>query len=40
MKNLKIKNKTELGVKISSIMNSGALVSDLTVSRLIEMRSN
>ena len=31
-----IKNKTELGIKISSIMNSGTLVSDEIVSRLIE----
>jgi len=31
-----IKNKTELGIKISSIMNSGTLVSDEIVSKLIE----
>jgi len=31
-----IKNKTELGIKISSIMNSGSLVSDKIVSDLIE----
>jgi adenylate kinase len=31
-----IKNKTELGIKISSIMNSGTLVSDIIVSDLIE----
>ncbi len=31
-----IKNKTQLGLKISSIMNSGELVSDLIVSNLIE----
>ncbi len=31
-----IKNKTELGTKISSIMNSGSLVSDEIVSMLIE----
>ena len=31
-----IKNKTELGTKISSIMNSGSLVSDEVVSKLIE----
>ena len=31
-----IKNKTELGIKISSIMNSGGLVSDIIVSDLIE----
>ena len=31
-----IKNKTELGVKISSIMNAGSLVSDEIVSKLIE----
>ena len=31
-----IKNKTELGSKISSIINSGELVSDKTVSSLIE----
>ena len=31
-----IKNKTELGTKISSIMNSGGLVSDIIVSDLIE----
>ena len=31
-----IKNKTELGVKISSIINSGQLVSDEVVSNLIE----
>ncbi len=31
-----IKNKTELGIKISSIMNSGTLVSDEIVSSLIE----
>ena len=29
-----IKNKTELGIKISSIMNSGSLVSDKIVSDL------
>ena len=31
-----IKNKSDLGVKISSIVNSGALVSDDIVSKLIE----
>ena len=31
-----IKNKTKLGLKISSIMNSGQLVSDTIVSNLIE----
>ena len=31
-----IKNKTELGLNISSIMNSGQLVSDNIVSNLIE----
>ena len=31
-----IKNKTQLGMEISSIMNSGALVSDDVVSNLIE----
>ena len=31
-----IKNKTELGVKISSIINAGDLVSDKIVSELIE----
>ena len=31
-----IKNKTELGLKISSLINSGELVSDLIVSDLIE----
>ena len=31
-----IKNKTKLGSKISSIINSGELVSDLIVSKLIE----
>lgn len=31
-----IKNKTKLGIKISSIMNSGSLVSDDIVSKLIE----
>ena len=31
-----IKNKTGLGIKISSIMNSGSLVSDDIVSKLIE----
>ncbi len=31
-----IKNKTELGIKISSIMNSGELVSDEIVGNLIE----
>ena len=31
-----IKNKTELGSKISSIINSGELVSDKIVSNLIE----
>jgi len=31
-----IKNKTELGKKISSIVNSGSLVSDQIVSKLIE----
>ena len=31
-----IKNKTDLGIKISSIMNSGSLVSDEEVSKLIE----
>ena len=31
-----IKNKTQLGVKISSLMNSGELVSDKIVSDLIE----
>jgi adenylate kinase len=31
-----IKSKTELGTKISSIMNSGGLVSDIIVSDLIE----
>tara|TARA_B100000886_G_C20421918_1_gene492025 strand:- start:2914 stop:3480 length:567 start_codon:yes stop_codon:yes gene_type:complete len=31
-----IKNKTKLGTKISSIINSGELVSDLIVSKLIE----
>ena len=31
-----IKNKTELGIKISSIMNSGSLVSDKIVGDLIE----
>ena len=31
-----IKNQTELGLKISSIMNSGSLVSDNIVSNLIE----
>ena len=31
-----IKNKTELGTKISSIMNSGGVVSDIIVSDLIE----
>ena len=33
---LEIKNKTELGIKISSTMNSGALVSDDIVSKLTE----
>ena len=31
-----IKNKTEIGVQISSIMNSGKLVSDQIASDLIE----
>jgi len=31
-----IKNKTDLGIKISAIMNSGSLVSDEEVSKLIE----
>ena len=31
-----IKNKTELGTKISSLMNAGSLVSDEVVSKLIE----
>ena len=31
-----IKNKTDLGIQISSIMNSGSLVSDNIVSKLIE----
>ena len=31
-----IKNKTELGIKIASIVNSGSLVSDDIVSKLIE----
>ena len=31
-----IKNKTELGLKISSIINSGELVSDEIVGKLIE----
>ena len=31
-----IKNKTELGSKISSIINSGELVSDIIVTNLIE----
>ena len=31
-----IKNKTELGLRISSIINSGDLVSDKIVSQLIE----
>ena len=33
---LEIKNKTDLGIKISSTMNSGALVSDDIVSKLTE----
>ena len=32
-----IKNKTELGKKISSIINSGALVSDDIVKKLVEV---
>ena len=31
-----IKNKTDLGLKIASIMNSGLLVSDIEVGKLIE----
>ena len=33
---LEIKNKTQLGLEISSLMNSGQLVSDEIVSNLIE----
>ena len=32
-----IKNKTELGIKISSIINSGSLVSDDIVKKLVEV---